>query len=203
MKKIVLIVCSFFMFLNMGCMSTSTFSSTSKTKLDNVVVSFDEFKDVKKVESKNIGCSFSSGMSVLYIEPILAYNDKIVEFGLKIEADIMYRVKQVILLNERNEKVVIDISSNPIEKTYYSLMSDVKHLLYVEEISKNDYLKLTDYIKKSEQIKVAYYLANNSVIQFKNYKKRPYEVFCNVYNYYENYLLNYQSDILVDVLQFK
>jgi hypothetical protein len=82
-------------------------------------------------------------------------------------------------------------------------MSDVKHLLYVEEISKNDYLKLTDYIKKSEQIKVAYYLANNSVIQFKNYKKRPYEVFCNVYNYYENYLLNYQSDILVDVLQFK
>lgn len=185
-----------------GCATTSTFSSEAKQSSGNIVISTDSFLGTKTAEYKErrFDAVFVSDLSCsLGFEPyfIMDGNENLASINLKIKvytygktADA--RFERIIFLSDKGRITIqLDplsqspkfIYKNQLLGNQYETRCDVR-------ISKDEYLKLHDFIVNSSSIRCAVYTTSNKVSELREDGSSAHQVFNEVYNYYEENLMN-------------
>lgn len=198
MKKIGFVISFFLIFSIMGCVTTSTssstFSSTAKEKAGEMIISTDEFEGTKTASHKGNALTFTGNLSTtLFFEPYFIYNDVAVSCFLRIKSLNWGReanaCKKIILLGDK-EKVTINVSHSPeinIDQTNAMLgnhyVTDVS-----EKISKEDYEKFSEFIANNNKIRMGYYTINDKVEELKEDGNKAHKIFGDAYEFYNQNL---------------
>lgn len=182
----------------MGCVTTSTsqstFSSTSKEKTGEMIISTDEFEGTKTASHKGNALTFTGNLSTsLFFEPYFIYNDAAVSCFLEIKSANWGKeanaCKKIILLGD-NSKVTINVSNSPdinIDQTNAMLG---KHYItsVSERISKSDYEKLSEFIAKNSKIRLGYYTINDKAEELREDGNKAHKIFGDAYDFYNQNL---------------
>ena len=121
MKKYFFLILTFIVSIILtSCLSTNTsndsFSTSAKTKTENMVISTDEFAGVQTASHKDIYMDFTSSAYTLYFEPFFIYDEDNISFYLKIQFEYfgndIVLPKRIILLSNSG-KATINITATP------------------------------------------------------------------------------------------
>lgn len=198
MKKIGFVISFFLIFSIMGCVTTSTssstFSSTAKEKVGEMIISTDEFEGTKTVSHKGNALTFTGNLSTsLYFEPYFIYNDVAVSCFLRIKSLNWGReanaCKKIILLGDAS-KVTINVSNSPDVNIDLTNAMLGKHYIasVSEKISKSDYEKLLEFIANNSKIRLGYYTINDKAEELREDGNKAHKIFGDAYDFYNQNL---------------